>query len=92
MFVIAACEAVTNSVKHAGSGQVQVYVKGRIAQVAVTDFGPGIDFSILPKATLIAGFSTKQPLGMGFNLMLEICERVLLATQPGFIRIILEVS
>ena len=92
MLVIAACEAVTNSVKHADGGQVQVSVKGRIAQVAVTDFGPGIDFSILPKATLIAGYSTRQSLGMGFSLMLEVCERVLLATQPGFTSIVLEVS
>ena len=92
MVIVAVGEAVTNSVKHGGGGQVQVYVKGKFAQIAVTDFGPGIDFDILPKAALVAGFSTKQSLGMGFSLMLEICAKVLLTTQPGLTRIVLEVS
>jgi anti-sigma regulatory factor (Ser/Thr protein kinase) len=58
----------------------------------ISDKGPGIDFSILPKATLLSGFSTKQSLGMGFSFMLEFCDRVLLSTQPGNTIIVLEIT
>jgi len=49
----------------------------------VSDPGHGIDFSILPKAALMAGFSTKQSIGMSFSIMLDLSDRVLLSTQPG---------
>lgn len=88
--IVAFSEAATNAVKHAGSGRFQVYRKGDIAQIMISDSGPGIDFKSLPKATLLAGFSTKQTLGMGFTIMLEYCDRVRLATEKGNTVIVLE--
>lgn len=89
-YVLAACEAFTNSVKHAGRGEVRVRTTPNTIQIEVCDRGPGIDFENLPKATLVPGFSTKQSLGMGFAIMLEICDRVLLTTQPGLTIVVLE--
>jgi len=89
-FIVAANEAIANAVKHAGGGTYQVFKKGETTQILISDSGPGIDFKTLPRATLLAGFSTKQSLGMGFSLMLELCDRVLLATRPGGTTIVLE--
>jgi len=91
-FIVAVCEALTNAVKHGGKGTYQVLRRGRTAQVAVSDEGPGIDFRHLPRATLAAGFSTQATLGVGFTLMLDLSDRVLLSTQPGGTTVVLEVS
>lgn len=85
-------EALNNVLKHAGGGSFRVYVTGDVAQVAVTDHGPGIDFRTLPRATLVPGFSTTATLGMGFTIILQLCDRVLLATRPGSTIIVLEVD
>ncbi|MDP1807936.1 MAG: phosphatase RsbU N-terminal domain-containing protein [Actinomycetota bacterium] len=90
--VLAADEALVNAVKHAGGGNYRVFKDGRNAQVLISDSGPGIDFSILPKATLMAGFSTKRTLGMGFSVMLDFCGRVLLATGAGGTSVVLEMK
>lgn len=89
-FVLAVAEAIANALKHAGSGLVSVYVSGGRVQVMVADEGPGIDFKNLPSAALLSGYSTKQTLGIGFSLMLEFSDRVLLTTQEGDTRIVLE--
>lgn len=88
--LVAISEALTNAVKHAGKGQYRLFKNGTMLQVWVHDYGPGIDFKTLPKATLLAGFSTKASLGMGFNIMLEICDRLLLATEAGSTTVVLE--
>ena len=85
------CEAWNNALKHAGGGTYQVFATETRLQVAVTDRGPGIDFRTLPKATLVPGFSTAASLGMGFTIMLQLCERVLLCTRPGLTEVVLEV-
>jgi len=90
--VLAADEALTNAVKHTGSGTFQVFKKDKIAQILISDSGSGIDFSTLPKATLLAGYSTRQTLGAGFSVMLELSNRVLLATDPGGTQIVLEIG
>jgi len=89
--MVAAVEALANAVKHGGGGRLRLYRgDGGKMQMVIEDSGPGIDFSLLPKATLTAGFSTKQSLGMGFGIMLEECDRVLLATEPGRTIVVLE--
>jgi len=90
--IIAADEALTNAVKHAGGGRFRLYEQGTTAQVVVSDSGPGIDFTLLPKATLMAGFSTAHSLGMGFSVMLDLCDRVMLCTEPGRTIVVLEVN
>jgi len=91
LLVDPAGEALANAVKHAGGGTYQLYRKDGLAQFRVTDHGPGIDFERLPRATLQAGYSSVGTLGLGFDLMLRKCERVLLATQPGLTTVGLEV-
>ena len=88
--VLAAGEAMTNAIKHGDDCATSVYRLGDIVQVHVSDHGPGIDFSDIPKATLLAGFSTKKSLGVGFSIILEICDRVLLSTGSDGTTLILE--
>ncbi len=88
--IVAFCEAAKNALKHTGGGCYFVCRTERHLQVIVEDDGPGIDIRTLPKATLTAGFSTSQTLGMGFSLMLDLSERLLLATRPGCTKLVLE--
>jgi ligand-binding sensor protein/anti-sigma regulatory factor (Ser/Thr protein kinase) len=83
-------EALDNALKHAGGGAYQAFARDDCLQVAVSDDGPGIDFRMLPRATLVPGFSTAASLGMGFTIMLQLCERVLLTTRPGHTVVVLE--
>ncbi len=88
--LLAAGEALTNSIKHAHGGSLRMYKKNQLMQILIEDKGPGIDFSQLPKATLLSGFSTAKSLGVGFDVMLEFSDRVLLFTEPGKTIIVLE--
>ncbi len=88
--VLASGEAVVNGVKHAGKCEIQVYSLEETIQIRISDNGPGIDFSDLPKATLLTGFSTGKSLGMGFTMLLDICDRVLLSTGPEGTTLLLE--
>lgn len=88
--LLAANEGITNALKHGGGGEYQVRRTPFAIQVVVTDHGPGIDFHTLPRATLIAGYSTKASLGIGFTIMFEVAERILLATRPGLTTLVLE--
>lgn len=83
-------EALVNALRHADGGSYQLYARDDVLQVAVRDEGPGIDFRTLPHATLRRGFSTASSLGMGFTIMLQVCERVLLSTRPGRTAVVLE--
>ena len=86
------CEALDNALKHAQGGTYQVFAADGYLQVAIIDAGPGIDFRMLPKATLVPGFSTAASLGMGFTIMLHLCARLLLCTRPGHTEVVLEVA
>ncbi len=90
--ILASGEAITNGVKHSFSCKIQVFNYDDTVQIKISDDGPGIDFSVLPKATLLAGFSTKKSLGMGFAVILEICDRVLLSTGPQGTNLLLEID
>ena len=85
-------EALDNALKHAQGGTYQVFAGDGCLKVAISDAGPGIDFRMLPKATLVPGFSTAASLGMGFTIMLHLCERVLLCTRPGLTEVVLEMA
>lgn len=89
--ILAVSEALTNAIKHAGRGSYEVRAQPDGVQVVVCDSGHGIDFRSLPKAALIQGFSTTSTLGLGFTIMLEVCDRVLLCTDEGGTTIVLEV-
>lgn len=79
-FSIGAGEAITNSIKHARGGRVRCGVKDGAVWVASTDQGNGIESLILPKAVLLPGFSTKPSLGLGYTIMLEVADSILLKT------------
>jgi len=89
-FILAVGEATTNAFKHAGNARIRLLGRGALVQVEVVDNGPGIDFAVLPKATLVPGYSCTTSLGMGFTIMLAECERVLLATGSDGTCVVLE--
>lgn len=91
-YILASSEAMTNVLKHGERGEFEVRSTDKCAQIVVTDFGTGIEFRSLPKATLVPGFSTKQTLGMGFTIMLGVADRVLLSTRTGFTMVVLEME
>lgn len=83
-------EAATNMLKHAGGGTYRVARGSECVQVILSDDGPGIDLRHLPSATLVTGFSTTQTLGMGFTLMLELADRLLLCSDAHGTLLLLE--
>lgn len=79
-FVIAVGEAITNAIKHGKFGRVYAGTDNGAVWVGVSDRGEGIESLILPRATLLRGFSTKPSLGLGYSIMLDVCDRILLKT------------
>ena len=91
--LLACAEALTNALKHAGGGELEVRRVGNRVQCVVRDQGPGIDFASLPKATLVHGYSTMaSSLGAGFTIMLEVCDSVLMSTGPHGTTIVLQMD
>ncbi|WP_018933376.1 ATP-binding protein [Gracilibacillus lacisalsi] len=74
-------ESVTNVIKHAKNGRMLIYQMNDVFHVIIEDNGPGFPLNILPKTTLLAGFSTKESLGQGFTLMMKMAEQVILETS-----------
>jgi DNA-binding response OmpR family regulator/anti-sigma regulatory factor (Ser/Thr protein kinase) len=79
--VLATGEAVTNAIKHAVEGCCSVFLTPDRIIVRVCDHGKGIRTEDLPATVLMPGFSTAISLGMGYTLMLELVDRVWLATN-----------
>jgi PAS domain S-box-containing protein len=79
-FMIGVGEAITNAIKHANSGRVYAGARDGTVWVGVADKGSGISSLILPRATLLRGFSTKPSLGLGYTIMLEVSDHILLKT------------
>lgn len=79
-FVVAVGEAATNAIKHGACGNVYVGEEEDSVWVVISDKGGGIESLILPRAVLLRGFSTKPSLGLGYSIMLEVCDRILLCT------------
>lgn len=76
-------EAITNTLKHAEEGKLTVIEdkEKSTLRVIVEDKGSGFQLENLPKATLMAGYSTKKSLGQGFQLMLKMANQVFLYTS-----------
>ena len=89
---LCATEAVGNVVKHAENGQLAVKVTDETITIRIADQGGGIDFAHLPSAVLAAGFSTAPSLGMGYSILLELMDRVHLATSPAGTILLLEIQ
>lgn len=79
-FVVGVGEAITNAVKHGEKGKVYFGADEESVWVVVSDKGVGIESLILPRAVLLRGVSTKPSLGLGYSIMLEVCDRIFLHT------------
>jgi anti-sigma regulatory factor (Ser/Thr protein kinase) len=90
--ITAVGEAAANAVKHASGGRVLLGYNHETIQVCVQDQGSGMDTLILPKATLMKGFSTKPSLGLGYSLILASVDRVYLATESKGTWVLMELS
>ena len=81
MFVAAVGEALTNAYKHAGGGVVFVGSDERRVWVITIDHGPGIESLALPRSVLLRGYSTKASLGLGYSIILDASDEVILKTD-----------
>lgn len=79
-FMTGVGEAITNALKHGCGGTVWAGATEDFVWVRVTDKGPGMESLILPKAVLRRGFSTKPSLGLGYSIMIDVADRILLNT------------
>lgn len=89
-FELALGESLSNAVKHAGEGWLYVGRKEDSVWTAVVDRGNGIDTFIIPKVALLAGFSTRASMGLGYTLILRVCDNVKLATGPEGTTVVME--
>lgn len=79
-FMIGVGEAIANALKHCGSGYVYAGAEEGTVWVGVGDAGSGIESLVLPRAVLRRGFSTKPSLGLGYSIMLQVADQILLST------------
>jgi anti-sigma regulatory factor (Ser/Thr protein kinase) len=82
-------EAIANAVKHAGRGAVYAGRQDDRVWVAVTDQGPGMSSLVLPRVALTRGFSTAASMGLGYTLMLNAADHILLHTDSHGTRVVL---
>lgn len=92
MFLLAVGEAAANALKHSGGGRLVAGVRDGRAWAAVVDQGGGMDTLLLTRAVFRKGFSTKPSLGIGYSLILEGADRVLLSTSPQGTTVVMEIS
>lgn len=90
--ILCVSEAATNVIKHVGEGYVSVYVLPNLIRVIVADNGPGIDVSQLPQVTLRKGYSTKISLGLGFTVMLDYLDRLVMSTRNNGTVLVMEMN
>ncbi len=78
-------EAITNVIKHAcDGGEIFAGTDSKGVWAVVRDKGDGIESLLIPKVVLMQGYSTKPSLGYGYSIMLDVSDRILLATgQAG---------
>ncbi len=81
LFITGVGEAINNAIKHAGGGTIRAGILNNAVWVGISDKGPGIETLALPGATLRRGFSTKPSLGMGYSIMLDVADRIVLHTE-----------
>jgi PAS domain S-box-containing protein len=91
-YVVTVGEAVTNAVKHAGSGKVSIHALPESIITVVSDGGPGIEAMSIPEVALKRGYSTAGTLGMGYKVMTSIADKVYLATGSSGTTVAIEMS
>ncbi len=89
-FEIAIGEATTNVLKHASGGELFGGRDSGTIWIAVVDHGEGIDTFAIPRVAFQNGYTTKSTVGLGYTLILAVCDRVKLASGPGGTTVIME--
>ncbi|MDO8682111.1 MAG: PAS domain S-box protein [Armatimonadota bacterium] len=89
-FIIAAGEAISNAIKHAGGGIVSSGIHEGRVWVSIADKGPGMEHLWLPRIALEKGYSTKPSLGLGYSIILDAADKVSLSTGPEGTQVVLE--
>lgn len=79
--VLSISETVTNVIKHAGYGIMQIRALDHGVRVSVADQGPGMDFDKLPNMIFLQGFSTKVSMGYGFSIIYRFADKIYLSTS-----------
>ncbi|MEN6519942.1 MAG: PAS domain S-box protein [Armatimonadota bacterium] len=80
--VLCVGELMTNTIKHAGGGDASIHQLPDALLFVCRDHGPGIETMVLPQVTLEKGYSTAHSLGMGYKEVIQIGDKVSLATDP----------
>ncbi|MCL5104038.1 MAG: PAS domain S-box protein [Armatimonadetes bacterium] len=80
LFLMGVGEAIANAVKHGTRARVYAGSGDGFVWVGISDRGEGISSLILPRATLLRGFSTKPSLGLGYSIILDVADHILLKT------------
>ena len=80
--IISVSEAVSNVLKHAQKGDMNIYYDNDSAYIFVSDRGEGIDLEDIPRL-IQKGESSKSSLGMGFSIILELASAVWIHTNSN---------
>lgn len=89
-WLLAISELTTNCIKHANGGCLTVRQNQQHIYIILEDKGPGFNLKDLPNMTLISGYSTKNSMGQGFNLMMKMAEHIMLSNTDSGACIILK--
>ncbi len=89
---VSVTELSGNVVKHADNGKLSWIIGDESVSVLVEDKGPGIDFAHIPDVVLTPGFSTAPSLGMGYHIIMQTMDRVLLATGSEGTAVMIELK
>lgn len=87
---LCASEAATNALLHGSGGYACVMEQEGMLCVLVSDQGTGIAPEHLPRATLQKGWSTRESMGLGFTVIKETADSVLLSTSPQGTQVIIK--
>jgi anti-sigma regulatory factor (Ser/Thr protein kinase) len=94
---VAADEVAMNAIVHGGGGRAVVGSTsetpgGGTIQVWVEDSGPGIRLDELPRSALVAGYSTRDSMGMGLYLTIQESDRVFVRTGVSGTVVVVEMD
>ena len=89
---LCASEAATNALLHGRGGWAAVGSQEGRLRVRIEDQGSGITPEHLPRATLLKGWSSRDSMGLGFTVIKETADRILLSTGGEGTTIIIEMS
>jgi anti-sigma regulatory factor (Ser/Thr protein kinase) len=87
-----ATEAASNAIKHGNGGSAAIWYSSHQVSILIEDTGTGISPAQLARATLERGFSTRVSLGMGFFMMIESVDSIVLSTSPKGTSLLLTVG